>query len=136
VKVFFDNCTSPVLATTLHGFIDHLGHSATHVKELPCGRHAPDEEWISMLASDPAVWVVITGDDRIYRNAPERRAYRAAGLRGFVMARGFQRMPLHQRASRIVWRWPEMEALLGVVGEPALFELPVGLGSKITPLPL
>ena len=50
MKVFFDNCLSPVLASTLHGFVRHLRHDAVHIMDLPCGRHAKDEEWIAYLA--------------------------------------------------------------------------------------
>jgi PIN like domain len=55
VKVFFDNCTSPVLATTVDGFIRSAGHSANHIKDLPCGRDATDLEWIEMLARERRV---------------------------------------------------------------------------------
>ncbi|WP_202311087.1 PIN-like domain-containing protein [Mesorhizobium sp. L-8-10] len=48
MNVLFDNCTSPVLATTLHGFIQHFGHAAYHIKDVPGlsnGRHSADLEW-------------------------------------------------------------------------------------------
>jgi hypothetical protein len=136
VKVFFDNCTSPVLAATLDGFIRSAGHSAHHIKDLPCGRDATDPEWIKMLASQPRVWMVVTGDDRIRRNRATRAAYRAAELSGFVLARAFQKTPMHKVASFILWRWPEMEQLFGLVGGAALYELPMNRSRKITPLPL
>jgi hypothetical protein len=136
VKLFFDNCTSPVLADTIHGFVRHLGHSAHHVKDLPCGRHAPDDAWIKFLDEDEAVWIVVTGDDRIRRNRAERTAFRAAGLRGFVLAPAYQRTPINQQASFLLWRWPEMEQILSLLGGAALYELPMTRKSKIKPLPL
>jgi hypothetical protein len=72
VKIFFDNCTTPVLATTLNGFVTHRGHSAYHVADLPCGRSAADVEWIDLLGDDRLVWMVVTGDDRIRKNKAER----------------------------------------------------------------
>ncbi|MCX7362937.1 MAG: hypothetical protein NTV97_13940 [Alphaproteobacteria bacterium] len=54
MNVLFDNCTAPVLASTLHGFIGHIGHTAVHIKEvhgLPDGRHSTDLEWIRHLQS-------------------------------------------------------------------------------------
>jgi hypothetical protein len=136
VKVFFDNCTSPVLATTLDGFIQHRGHSAHHIKDLPCGRNAEDVEWITMLAQQRRDWMVATGDDRIRKNKATRAAYRSAELSGFVLAPAYQKTPMHQVASFMLWRWPEMEQLFRLVGGAALYELPMNRSSKIKPLPL
>ncbi len=83
---FFDNCTSPILATTLGGYIASLGHSAHHIRTLPCGASAPDLIWIEMLGRSKEDWIVITGDGRIERNKAERAAFRQAMLRGFVLA--------------------------------------------------
>src|SRR5947209_14390499 len=77
VKVFFDNCTSPVLASVLDGFIRHLSHNAHHIKDLPCGRDATDLEWIGMLGADRGLWMVVTGDDRIRKNKAARAAFRS-----------------------------------------------------------
>jgi hypothetical protein len=137
VKVFFDNCTAPRLAAVLAGFIGPDGHSAFHIRDLPCGPHASDQEWIAMLAADPARWIVITGDGRIRKSRPEREAYRAAGLCGFVLAPSYQKTPLFQQAASLLWRWPEIENLVNLVTPPALFELPMGLRrGGIRPLPL
>ena len=136
MKVFFDNCTSPVLATTLNGFVQHQGHGAFHIRDLPIGRDAPDVEWIRMLGGDPRVWVVVTGDSRIYRNKAERAAYRAANLRGFVLSPAYQKTPMHQCASFLIWRWPEMEQLMGLVTGPALYELPMNRRAGMWQLPL
>jgi hypothetical protein len=136
VKVFFDNCVSPALASTLDGFIRHSGHEARHISDLSCGRHAPDVEWIEMLAHDPAVWIVVTGDERISKNRAERQAFRAAGLSGFALHRAYQKTPLHQCASFLLWRWPEMESLTRLVGGPVLYELPMNRTAKIKALPI
>lgn len=136
MKVFFDNCTSPVLASTLNGFIEHQGHSAHHIKDLPCGRDADDVEWIALLAQDTHPWMVLTGDDRIRKNKAERAAYRQAKLFGFVLAPAYQKTPAHQTASFMLWRWPEMEKLFELVGGAVLYELPMARSTKIKPLPL
>jgi hypothetical protein len=137
VKVFFDNCTAPVLAATLHGFISSSGHAAKHIKDLPCGRDARDEEWIAMLAAEPSErWIVVTGDARINKNRAERAAFRAAGLFGFVLAPAYQKTPMHQVASLLLWRWPEMEKLVELVGGAALYELPIHRSAKIRQLPV
>jgi hypothetical protein len=137
VNIFFDNCTSPTLAATLDGFVQYLAHRAFHIKDMPCGRHALDLEWIQMLAErDDGPWIIITGDGRILKNKPERTALRQSGLSGFVLAPAYQKTPLNQVASLLIWRWPEMEQLLGLVAGPALYELPINRSSKPKPLPL
>jgi hypothetical protein len=136
VKIFFDNCTAPVLASTLHGFVGHRGYSAHHVADLPCGRNATDIEWIDLLGQDKRVWMVVTGDDRIRKNKAERAAFRAAKLGGFVLSPAYQKTPINQVASFLLWRWPEMEQLFGLITGPALHELPMSRSGKIRQLPL
>jgi hypothetical protein len=75
VKVFFDNCTSPVFASTLHGFILHDGHAAYHIRDVPgleSGRHATDLQWIEHLRQAREPWLFISGDRRILTNPAER----------------------------------------------------------------
>jgi hypothetical protein len=91
---------------------------------LPCSRE------------QPRVWMAVTGDDRIRKNKAERAAYRAAELSGFVLAPAYQRTPMHQVASFMLWRWPELEQLFALVGGAALYELPMNRSTKIKPLPL
>lgn len=139
MNVFFDNCTAPLLATTLHGFIIHSGHSATHIKDvsgLPNGRHSSDLEWISHLQTDPRNWIFVTDDGRVLKNSATRRALLSARLHGFVLAPAYQRTPMHQLASTIVWKWPELEGVTQLLAAPSMHEVPMGRGSKLRPLPL
>ena len=89
-----------------------------------------------MLGDDHDVWMVITGDDRIRKNKAERAAFRAAALNGFVLNPAYQKTPMNQCAAFLLWRWPEMEQLRGLVGGTALYELPLSRQSKIRQLPL
>ncbi|KXV27987.1 PIN-like domain-containing protein [Gluconobacter japonicus] len=136
MKVFFDNCTSPVLAETLNGFLHHRNHSATHIRDLPCGRHASDVEWMSFLQNESNDWIVITGDGRIQKNRAERVVFRQAKLRGFVLAPGYQKTPVHQIASNLIWRWPDIETFISQVGGGSLFKLPMGKAGKFEQMPL
>jgi hypothetical protein len=139
VNVFFDNCTAPLLATTLDGYISHFGHRAVHIKDvagLPKGRHSTDEEWIAHLKSQVIVWVFVTGDGRVLKNPATRAALRSANLHGFVLAPAYQKTPSHQLASTIGWKWPEIEAVTRLVAAPSMHEIPVGRGSKLKSLPL
>jgi hypothetical protein len=89
-----------------------------------------------LAARGDGPWIIITGDGRLLKNKPERTALRQAGLSGFVLAAAYQKTPIHQIASILIWRWPEMEQLLGLVAGPALYELPINRTSKPKQLPL
>ncbi|MDB5410952.1 MAG: hypothetical protein JWL84_5864 [Rhodospirillales bacterium] len=137
--MLFDNCTAPILATTLDGFISASGDRAFHIKDVPGlanGRHSTDLEWIGHLQRHPEDWVFITGDGRVLRNPAERAALRSAGLHGFVLAPAYQKTPLHQVAATIVWKWPEIEAVTKLVAAPSMHEIPIGKGKKLRSLPL
>lgn len=110
--MFFDNCTTPVLAETLDGYLRHRGDSASHIRDLSCGRHAADLDWMAYLAGTGDDWLVVTGDKRIHNNKAERAAFRQAGLKGLVLAAGYQKTPIHQQASFLIWRWPDIDGLL------------------------
>lgn len=138
MKVFFDNCTAPVLAATLHGFISTDGHSAHHIRDvagLPRGRNSLDVEWIEMLRREPERWMFISADSRILKNHAERAALRGAGLHGFVLAKGFQKMPMNHRAATLVQRWPDMLKITEILAAPTIHEIPVK-GTKLKALPL
>ncbi len=139
MKVLFDNCTSPVFASTLHGFISHYGHSALHIKDLPGlskGRNSADLEWIDLLRTAPEIWMFVSGDGRILKNSAERAALRSAGLHGFILASGYQKMALHYTAATLVLRWTDMLHLTDIVSAPSMHEIPVGKHTKLRPLPL
>ena len=136
MKVFIDNNLSPTLAATINGFLQHSGGSAAHIRDLPCGRDAADVVWIEMLAREPDEWIVITGDLRIQRNRAERLAFRAARLKGFVLASGLARMATNQIAATLLWRWPDIERFVALTAAPFLFEVPVKRSAQMRSLPL
>lgn len=139
MNVLFDNCTQPVLATTLHGFISHEGHSASHIRDvkgLPDGRHSKDLEWIDFLRRSNDEWIFLTGDGRVLRNPAERAALRSAGLHGFVLAPAYQKTPVNQVASLILWRWPEILQITHLLQAPSMHEVPINRSAKLRALPL
>lgn len=139
MKVLFDNCTAPVLASTLNGYIQHEGHSAFHIKDvpgLPKGRNSTDLEWIELLRSAPERWMFITGDGRVVKNPPERAALRSAGLHGFVLAPAFQKTPMYQIASLLIWKWPELLQVTDLLSAPTMNEISINRSTKLKALPL
>ena len=128
MKVLFDSCTAPVLASTLHGFVHHFDHAAVHIDSvigLPNGRHSKDLEWIDFLRRSNDEWIFISGDGRILRNRAELAALRSAGLHGFVLAPAYQKTPLNQVASLLVWRWPEIVQITKLIQPPSVHEIPI-----------
>lgn len=128
MKVFFDNCTSPVFAGCLNALIKPDGDEAHHVRFMPgygFTHKTDDVDWITRLGSDPASWIVITADGRIRKNEAERTAWIRAGLKGFVFAPAHQKTPLHQCASALLWRWPEMKTFITSAAAGSMFELPI-----------
>ena len=139
MNVVLDNCLAPLFATTLDGFISHLGHRAYHIKDvpgLPRGRHSADIEWIEHLRSQREVWIFISGDGRVLKNSAERAALRGAGLHGFILAPAYQKTPMHQVAATLVWKWPDIERVTTLLAPPAMHEIPIGKNTRLRPLPI
>jgi hypothetical protein len=93
-----------------------------------------DVDWITRLASDQAVWIVITGDQRIRKNIAERAAWIRAGLRGFVLAPAYQKTPVNQCASVLLWRWPIMEKFISAAASGSMFEMSINRSTGFKPL--
>lgn len=135
----FDNCTAPVLASTLDGFISFDGHGAFHIKDvegLKNGRSSTDIAWIEHLRNAPTLWIFITGDAQVLKNPAERAALRSAGLHGFVLAPAYQKTALHQVAATLVWKWPEIEQVTKLIAPPSMHEIPIGKMTRLRQLPL
>lgn len=95
--MFFDNCTTPVLAETLNSYLHHRDDSACHIRDLPCGRHAADLQWMAYFAGTGDDWLVVTGDKRIHKNKAERAVFRQAGLKGLSSPTATRRLPYTSR---------------------------------------
>jgi hypothetical protein len=138
VNVFFDNCTSPVFAACLNGLIKSDGDDARHVRFMSNYGFAADTkdlDWITRLGEDHGEsWIVITGDHRIRKNLAERTAWIKAGLKAFVLARAYQKTEVHQCASVLLWRWPEMRSFISSAAPGSMFELSINRRSGFVPL--
>jgi hypothetical protein len=115
--------------------LSHRAYHISHDHSLGIGRHARDEEWVDAIGQSSDRWVIVTGDDRIRRNALLRAALRQAEIQGFVLASAYQKSPLHMVASVLVRKWPEMEQQINLAKGPALFELSINYRSGFKPLP-
>ena len=137
MKVFFDNCTSPVFAGCLNALIQPDGDEARHVRFMPeygFTHKTDDVDWITRLGADPASWIVITGDQRIRKNEAELRAWIRAGLKAFVLAPAYQKTPINQCAANLLWRWPEMRTFISSAAPGSMFELSINKRSGFVAL--
>lgn len=134
MKVFFDNCLSPVLADTLNGYLKHENSEAVHISNHSCGRHAKDCDWMQALGEDNCVWIVITGDKRISRNIVEKQAFRRWGLKGFVTPKSYQNIDLNEQAAHLLLCWKRMVNYIGQSTLGTLIEMPTKSGGKFRPL--
>ena len=92
-------------------------------------------EWMAYLADTGDDWLVVTGDRRIQKNKAEHAAFRQARLKGFVLAPGYQTTKIHQQASLLIWRWPDIDGLLKLA-PPFLFEIPMHQQAGFRQLPV
>jgi hypothetical protein len=93
-----------------------------------------DVDWITRLSTDAAEWIIITGDQRIRKNIAERAAWIRAGLKAFVLAPAYQKMPVNQCASVLLWRWPEMERFITLAAPGSMFEMSINRRTGFKPL--
>ncbi|TXR50320.1 hypothetical protein FVA77_05775 [Phyllobacterium endophyticum] len=139
MKVLFDNCTSPVVASTLNGYIKHFRGAAFHIMDvpgLPKGRHSADIDWIDHLRKASEKWIFVSGDGRVLKNPVERAALRSAGLHGFILAPAYQKTTLNKVAATIVWHWPEIVKITELLAAPSMHEIPIGRMTKLRQLPV
>ncbi|MDN2584103.1 hypothetical protein [Aquibium sp. ELW1220] len=133
MKVLFDNCTSPVMASTLDGFIRSSGHCAIHVRQLPLS-DPKDIEWIEHISATGEEWLVFTGDQKIRKNRAEAEAFRQARLRGVVLAPAYQKTPMNRCCAVIVDQWPRLLETIERFDPPFMFELSINFTGRFKQL--
>ena len=128
-----------MFAAVLDAFLVTEGHRAIHIKDvpgLPNGRDSDDDDWIKRLQQDELRWIFVTGDGRALKNPATRQALRSSGLHGFVLAPAYQKTPLNQVASILLWRWPEIDKITGLLQPPSMHEVPINRTTRLRQLPL
>jgi predicted nuclease of predicted toxin-antitoxin system len=72
LKALLDNNLSPRLAAALHILVEPDGHEVRHLRDR-FAMNTPDIEWLAALGRE-GNWVIISADQRIFRNRHEREA--------------------------------------------------------------
>jgi len=135
LKVYFDNCTSPIMARTLAGFLEDTPHEVFHARDLGLA-NKPDIQWIEHLSSTGDDWIVFTGDGRIRKNPAEREAYRRARMKGVVLAPAYQKTRMCRCSGIIVAKWEDVLETTSKLEAPYLVEMAINLSPRMKVLPL
>lgn len=136
MKVLLDHNLSPRFARALNGYIGADGHEAVSLRDR-FSPSAKDIDWLTELSADRERWIVISGDLRITRNAAERQIFRASSLIGFFLAPAWHgSLRDHERAGRLIERWPAIETQAGLIEGSGAFLVPIARSARFRPLPL
>ena len=99
---FFDNTFPPQLVRILA----ILGVDAHHLQDdFPA--HTIDVDWLPEVGKRG--WVVVTGDRRISKKPPERKALEEANVIAVFMAKGFTSKPIFDLVSSFIKWWPDID---------------------------
>jgi hypothetical protein len=126
LRVLLDNNLSPRLARSLDALLEPEDEVVHLIDRFP--RDTEDRLWIGRLAEEGG-WVVISADQRIYRNPLEREAWRRSRLIAFFLAPQWARANNIEKAWRLLRWWPRIREQVAIVAAPAAFELPLNYGS-------
>jgi hypothetical protein len=122
VTFFFDNTFPPQLVQIL----TVLGVDAHHLQdEFP--PETADVDWLPAVGKRG--WIVVTGDRRISKKPPERKALEEANVIAIFMAKGFtSKQKFDLVASFIKW-WPDIDRAVKRVKPGTSLE--VGVNGKV-----
>jgi len=120
LRFFFDNQLSPHLAASINALARPEGNEVVHLRSK-FAANTPDVEWIDALSKEGG-WILICGDLDITRTKAERTIWRAAGLIGFFLKKGWMNQGPWDQAWRLVKWWPSivMQARIAAPGSTYL----------------
>ena len=87
-----------------------------------------DTEWLPIVGS--AGWPVIMRDKRIRQRPAEKRAFKNAGVRAFVMTAGGN-LSRWETLSLLVRKWSDIERLAASAPAPSMFAITSGVTREI-----
>jgi len=107
MNFFLDNCISIRYAKALRILQNGQDHNIIHLSEKFDRSSIKDVEWITALAIEGG-WVIVSGDPRITRGKPERKAWHESGLTAFFLGDGWSSRNFWAQAVDIVGWWPKI----------------------------
>lgn len=115
---FFDNTFPPQLVTILKA----LKVDARHLQE-DFAADTPDVDWLPEVGKRG--WIVVTGDRRISKKPPERKALEEANVIAVFMAKGFTSKPIFDLVASFIKWWPDIERAVAHVKPGTSLEVSV-----------
>lgn len=129
LKFFFDACFPKSLARAL-GELDGQNTYVHLFEDQRFRRDTADVDWIRQLNADE---LVVSGDGRILKRAPERAVWVECCLRGFFLNDTFPNKPLWEQAKFVVDRWEKVIRTASASKPGECFRLPWCAGPKVEP---
>ena len=102
MRFFFDRTLPPFLSKAVIEILQGAGKAGDHSRR----RYNPDpgdDVWMRELGNEGG-WVVVTGDQRIFKNPAERKIWQEAGLTTFFLQGAWMHTPFLDQTWRLM-RW-------------------------------
>ena len=106
MKIFFDNCISPVYARAMKILAEMQKYPIVHLREK-FEPDTPDTDWISILARE-GDWIILSSDPRISRGKAEKAIWKESGLTSFFFSDGWQNKSFWKQVEDLVHWWPDV----------------------------
>ena len=121
MKFFFDNCISPKIVEFIKDLFQE-DYELVHLTEK-FSASTKDPVWINQLGME-GDWILITGDVRIKRAKPNKRALRESKLTAFVFPNEFSNLKIFQQIGCIALLWPKIIEKAVEFPPKKIFDLP------------
>jgi hypothetical protein len=103
VNWFYDNTFPPVLARAAGVIAGADQHTSIHLLDR-YKKDPGDLVWIPDVATWPGGWMVLSGDEHLYRTPQNQAAVLREGLTVFVMPPSFPQLVRYEQAAKF-FRW-------------------------------
>jgi len=106
LNFLFDNNLPLRLARAISALDGSESTAIVHLRDrFPAD--TKDTQWIAELGTEGG-WVIVSADQRIFRNKHEREAWRSSGMTAFFLAKGWGNQQFWEQAWRLVRWWPRI----------------------------
>ena len=122
MNFFFDRCVGERLARMLDTY--DAKNSITHQDDdTRFAQIAADVDIVREIASDTPKPVLVTADEAMQTNTPERAALSASGLTIVFLKGGWHQLDFHVQAVKLLRIWPEIVKQVSRCREPTAFQI-------------
>jgi hypothetical protein len=97
------------------------GFSVTHVRDF-VGEQTLDVDWIPLAAKEGGA--VISGDRRLASREHELLALRSSGLRTFILAPGWSKLPFWEKAWLLTRWYPRLAEIAARSSPGSIYRVP------------